>query len=112
MKKFFLLTLSLFFVGVVFSQIDSGKYLSDIKNQVIEGISQINELSEGEKNICINNIYEVLKRDHRIKNQLPDFQVEFELKKVNKSKQINYVYNFGTQVSLTSKYFIFPPKKS
>ena len=79
-------------------------YLEDIQMKINEKIVDINKLTVEEKNLCINTILDFLKKDSRIINRLPYFSIEIELKN-NSNKQISYTYDFGTQVSLTTKSF-------
>jgi hypothetical protein len=82
----------------------SDKYLEDIQMKINEQIVHIDQLSLGEKTVSISKIFDLLKEDSRIINKQPYFSIEIELKN-NSNKQISYTYDFGTQVSLTTKSF-------
>lgn len=88
-------------------------YLNEIIKYLIEDINQLNQLTEKEKTVCFNKIYAELKNDRRIKEQLPYFGLEGVNSKYidTNTKQIDYAFSFGTQASLTSKFFFIKDGK-
>jgi len=87
-----------------YQEASSDKYLEDVQMKINEQIVHIDQLSLEEKTLSISKIFDLLKEDSRIINKQPYFSIEIDLKN-NANKQIIYTYDFGTQVSLTTKSF-------
>jgi hypothetical protein len=88
------------------------KYLIDIEKTVILRVNTNNSINVNEKKEIINQIMLILNNDSRIISRLPNFESEFNvITQKNGFKKVEFSYDFGTQVSLTSKFFYLKNSK-
>lgn len=82
----------------------TGKYLTEIKKTVSASINLKKNLSNLEKDESLHQIMSLLTKDSRIVSQSPWFEIEIDaITQNNGTKKIQFIYDFGTQVSLTSE---------
>jgi hypothetical protein len=89
-----------------YGQVKENNYLNELKSSINQQIDSLELLNSKEKIFCLNKVFELLKTDKRIIKEIPYFAIEFDIVIHNDTKEVNYVYGFGTQASLTSKSFI------
>lgn len=104
--KFKFLFFSLYFYFAFYGQVKENNYLYELKSSINQKINSLELLNSKEKIFCLNKVFDLLKTDKRIINEIPYFAIEFDIVTHNDTKEVNYVYDFGTQASLTSKSFI------